>query len=261
MQKFLIGGIAVVALMGGPADAGMVTEKISYALGGTNFEGILVYDDSIQARRPAVVMAPNWMGVSDNAVTKAKLLAGKRYVLFIADMYGAAIRPKNSKEAGRAAGAVRKDIDMQRGRINKAVDVLLAEGGRRGLIDASKTAAIGFCFGGGNVLELARSGRNVKAVVSFHGSLSTPRPQDAANIKAKVLVLHGAVDPIAPKAQRDALEGELTVAKVDYQIVAFANAVHSFTNPDAKSPGRSQYDAKVARRAYAMMNDLFGEVF
>ncbi len=111
------------------------------------------------------------------------------------------------------------------------------------------------------MLELARSGRDVKAVVSFHGSLMTPKPKETANVKAKVLVLHGAVDPYAPKAQRDALEAELTAAKVDYQIVAFANTVHSFTNPDANLPGSSHYNAKVARRAYAMMNDLFGEVF
>ena len=176
-------------------------------------------------------------------------------------MYGASVRPKNSKEARKAAGAVRKDLKVQRGRINKALDVLLAEGGKRGVIDASKTAAIGFCFGGGNVLELARSGRGVKAVVSFHGSLKAANPKDAANIKAKVLVLHGADDPAAPKADRDALEAEMTAGKVDFQLVAFSGTVHSFTNPQANRPGRSMYNATVAKRAFSMMNSLFAEVF
>jgi dienelactone hydrolase len=260
MRKLLL-GIVAAALASTPAFAGMVTEKVGYELDGTTFEGILVYDDGVQAKRPAIVMAPNWMGVTANAVTKAKLLAGDKYVFFIADMYGARVRPKNSKEAGAAAGSVGKDLAMHRARINRAVDVALAEAGKRNLIDASKVAAIGFCFGGGNVLELARSGRDVKAVVSFHGSLTTPTPEDAKNIKAKVLVLHGADDPAAPKAQRDALEAELTAAKVDYQLVVFSNTVHSFTNPQAKRPGRSMYNATVAKRAYSMMYSLFDEVF
>jgi len=260
-MRGLLLGLTACAWAAASANAAMVTEKISYAHGGTSFEGILVYDDSVNAKRPAVVMAPNWMGVTENAVTKAKLLAGRKYVMLIADMYGVGVRPKNAKEAGRASGAVRRDLAAHRARINKALDVLLAEGGRRGLIDPARTAAIGFCFGGGNVLELARSGRDLKAVVSFHGSLTTPHPEQTKNLKPKILVLHGAVDPAAPKAERDALEAELTAAKADFQIVAFSNTVHSFTNPEANRPGRSQYNATVTRRAYAMMNDLFDEVF
>lgn len=260
MRRFLL-SLAGYMLLGSSAWAGMVAEKVPYAMGGTSFEGILVFDDGVRAKRPAIVMAPDWMGVTRNAVTKAKLVAGDKYVLFIADMYSAAVRPKNSKEAGKAAGSVRKDLALHRARINGAFDALIAEGAKRGLIDASKTAAIGFYFGGGIVLELARSGRDIKAVVTFHGSLSTPRPQDTANIKAKVLVLHGADDPAEPKSHRDALEAELTAAKVDFQIVAFSGTVHSFTNPQAKRPGRSMYNPTVTRHAYAMMSDLFGEVF
>lgn len=260
MQKIIIGAMAL-AMVSSAATAGMVTKKLSYTYGGKNFEGVLVYDDSVQAKRPAIVMAPNWMGVTRNAVTKAKLLAGRKYVFFIADMYGAATRPKNYKEARKASSAVGKDLGIHRGRINKALDVLLAEAGKRGLIDESRTAAIGFCFGGGNVLELARSGRDVKAVVSFHGSLKTPKLEDAKNIKAKILVLHGADDPIAPKAHRDALEAEMTAGKVDFQLNVFGGTVHSFTNPQAKRPGSAMYNPMVTKRAYAMMNGLFAEVF
>ncbi len=261
MRKFAL-CLAAGLVLSGPVSAAMVTEKIPYTIGGTAFEGVLVYDDSVTGKRPAVLMAPNWMGVTEPSIEKAKMLAGSKYVMLVADMYGADVRPKDGKEAGAAAGAVRKDLVMHRERINTAVDVLLAEGGKRGLIDETRVAAIGFCFGGGNVLELARSGRDIKGVVSFHGSLTTPQPQDAANIKAKVLVLHGAADPAVPKADRDALEAELSAApNVDWQIIAFSGAVHSFTDPNANRPGRAEYNEKVAKRAYAMMYDFFDEIF
>ncbi len=260
MRKFIL-GLTFALLLGGPAFAGMVEKRISYSFGGTDFQGVLVYDDAVKTKRPAVLMAPNWMGVTEGAVSKAKLLAGSKYVFFVADMYGAKNQPKGFKDARKNAGMLRKNIKLQRDRVNKALDVLLDAGAKQGVIDQSRVAAIGFCFGGGNVLEMARSGRNVRGVVTFHGSLSTPNPKDAANIKAKVLVLHGADDPAAPKAQRDALEAELTVAKVDYQMVAFSGTVHSFTDPNAKRPGRSMYNAKVAKRSYAMMENFFGEIF
>ncbi len=239
----------------------MITEKIAYTLDGTDFEGVLVYDDSVTAPRPAVVVAPNWMGVSEAAVSQTEMLAGEASVMLVADMYGVDVRPTNMEEAAEAATAVRADIPMMRRRINKALEVLLAEGGRRGIIDAARTAAIGFCFGGGNVLELARGGGDVKGIVSFHGSLTTAHPEDARNIKAKVLILHGADDPAAPKADRDSLEAELTAAGVDWQIVAFGGAVHSFTDPGANIPGANQYDQKTATRAYKMMDDFFAEIF
>lgn len=261
MRKFIL-SLAVGVLLSGPAAAGMVAEKIAYSVGGTNFEGVLVYDDAVAAKRPAVVFAPNWMGVTEAAIAKAKQLAGNKYVMLVADMYGAGVRPQNAKEAGAASGAVRKDLALERARINKAVDVLVDEGSKRGVADGGRVAAIGFCFGGGNVLELARSGRDVKGVVSFHGSLKAAQPQDSANIKAKVLVLHGAADPLVPKADRDAFEAEMTAAKtVDWQLVAFSNAVHSFTDPNAKTAGRAEYNETVAKRSFAMMNDFFEEVF
>lgn len=259
MRKFIL-GLAFGMLLGGPALAGMVEKRVSYNLGGTDFQGVLIYDDSVKTQRPAVLMAPNWMGVTEGAVAKAKLLAGSKYVLFIADMYGVKNQPKGFQDARKNAGVLRKNIPLQRDRINKALDVLLDAGARQGLIDKSKVAAIGFCFGGGNVLEMARSGRHLKGVVTFHGSLTTPNPKDG-NIKTKVLVLHGADDPAVPKAHRDALETELTAAGVDWQMVAFSGAVHSFTDPGAKRPGRAMYNAKVTKRAYGMMNDFFAEIF
>lgn len=260
MRKFLA-VLGIFCFATGSASAAMVADKVPYSVGGDSFEGIIVYDDSVSGKRPAVLMAPNFFGVTENAVTKAKLLAGNKYVYFIVDIYGVGKKPKDYKGAVASMTGLVKDVPAQRARVNKALDVFLAEAGKRNLIDADKIAAIGFCFGGMNALELARSGRDIKGVVSFHGTLTTPNPADAKNIKAKVLVLHGAVDPVSPKAQRDAIEAELTAAGVDYQIVAFADTYHSFTNPDMKTPKRSIYDAKVTKRAYAMMSDFFNEIF
>ena len=260
MRKFLT-VLGMLCLASGSASAAMIADKVPYSVGGDKFEGIIVYDDSVAGKRPAVLMAPNFMGVTENAVTKAKLLAGNKYVYFIVDIFGVGKQPKDYKGAVAAMTGLMKDVPAQRARTNKALDVFLAEAGKRNLIDADKIAAIGFCFGGANVLELARSGRDIKGVVTYHGTLTTPNPADAKNIKAKVLVLHGAPDPVSPKAQRDALEAELTAAGVDYQIVAFAGAYHSFTNPEAKAAKRSIYDAKVTKRAYAMMSDFFNEIF
>lgn len=257
-------GAAAALLCAGSlaAHADTKTERITYSIGDTQFEGVLVWDGSVSEPRPAVLMAPNFMGVTDAAIEKATRAAGDRYVIFVADMYGVGIRPKDGKEASAAAGVVRKDLAMQRERINTAFEVMLEEAGKRNLIDPERTAAIGFCFGGGNVLELARSGRDTKAVVSFHGSLQTPRPEDAKNITASVLVLHGDADPVVPESHRLAFEKEMRDGGVkDWQVINYSNAVHSFTNPYAKAVGRSHYDERVARRAFAAMNDLFGELF
>jgi dienelactone hydrolase len=253
---------AALLLTAAAAQAKTMTKKVAYAIGDTKFEGVLVWDGSVRKKRPAILMAPNFMGVTQNAIDKATLLSGKRYVIFIADMYGAGIRPKTAQEAGAASMTLRKNTALHRDRVNRAFDVMLAEAGKRNLIDMSKTAAIGFCFGGGNVLELARSGRDTKAVVSFHGSLTTAHPDGAKNVKASVLVLHGADDPIAPQTDRVSLEQELIKGGVkDWQIVTFGGAVHSFTNPDAKAAGQAHYDARATKRAYAMMHDLLAEKF
>lgn len=251
---------ALLAVVAGPAAAAMVAEKVPYTLDGKSFEGVLVYDDATKAARPAVVMAPNWMGVTSAAVDKAKMLAGGKYVLFVADMYGVDVRPKNGKEAGAASGAVHKDLAVEQARINKALDVLLAEGQKRGIVDADRVAAIGFCFGGSNVLEMARSGRDIKGVVTFHGSIQSSHP-DASKIKAKLLILHGADDPYVPQSAREAFEAEMKAnPKVDWELVAFSGTVHSFTDPSANAPGQAMYNPRSTERAYRMMYDFFDQI-
>ncbi|MDR8014195.1 dienelactone hydrolase family protein [Ectopseudomonas guguanensis] len=248
------------AAFAGLADAAVVTKTIAYEIDGEAFEGVLVYDDAVTTPRPGLLAVPNWMGVNKDTVAKAARAAGDKYVVFVADMYGKSIRPSNAEEAGAAAGKVRADRPLMRKRAQAAVEVLKAQSGEVAL-DLERLGAIGFCFGGGTVLELARSGAPLKGFVSFHGNLDTPNPADAKNIKAPVLVLHGADDPAVPQEQVDGFIAEMKAAKTDWQLVSYGGAVHSFTNPKANVPGRNEYHPVVAARAFKAMNDLFDEVF
>ena len=248
------------AAFAGLADAAVVAKAVPYEIDGEAFEGVLLYDDSVTTPRPGLLAIPNWMGVNDDTVAKAARAAGSRYVVFLADMYGKAVRPSNADEARAAATSVRADRALMRRRAQAAVEVLKAQGDEVAL-DTRKLGAIGFCFGGGAVLELARSGAPLQGFVSFHGNLDTPNPADAKNIQAPVLVLHGADDPAVPQAQVDGFVAEMKAAGVDWQLVSYGGAVHSFTDPKANVPGRNQYHPVVAARAFKVMNDLFDEVF
>ncbi|WP_339082830.1 dienelactone hydrolase family protein [Pseudomonas sp. TMP9] len=250
----------ICAGMLGVAQAAVVVEPVPYEIDGEAFEGLLVYDDAVTTARPGLVMVPNWMGVTENSAKKAAHVAGDQYVVFVADIYGKAIRPSNAGEAQAAATLVRADRALLRKRTQAAVDVLKAQAAEVAL-DASKLGAIGFCLGGTAVLELARSGADLKGFVSFHGNLDTPNPADAQNIKAPILVLHGADDPIVPQAQVDDFIAEMKAAKTDWQLVSYGGAVHSFTNPEANMPGNNHYNPLVATRAFKAMDDLFDETF
>ncbi|MES2819035.1 MAG: dienelactone hydrolase family protein [Pseudomonadota bacterium] len=251
-----------LTLMGlvGVAQAAVVVKPVAYQIDGEAFEGRLIYDDAVKTPRPGLVMVPNWLGVTDASAEKAARAAGDKYVVFMADLYGKAVRPSNPDEAKAAATAVRGDRPLMRKRAQAAVEVLKAQGSQVAL-DTSKLGAIGFCFGGGAVLELARSGADLKGFVSFHGNLDTPDPADARNIKAPVLVLHGADDPAVPQAQVEGFIAEMKAAKTDWQLVSYGGAVHSFTDPYAKVPGRNEYHPVAAKRSFEAMDALFDEVF
>src|SRR5277367_1477454 len=150
----------------------MKSEVVTYSMGKLTAEGVLVYDEKVSRKRPAVLMAPNWLGVTDMAIERAKLVAGDRYVVFVADMYGQGTRPADFPAAAALANPLRENATEQRRRIRAAYDTMMAEGSRRGLTDG-RSAAVGFCFGGGNVLELARDGVPIAAAVSIHGDLKT----------------------------------------------------------------------------------------
>ncbi|WP_224242345.1 dienelactone hydrolase family protein [Hyalangium gracile] len=250
----------LVGLLALTAVAKPVQKPVKYELSGTKLEGVLIYDDAVKTPRPGLVLVPNWLGINPANLKQAVEIAGKDYIIFVADMYGGTVRPKTTDEAGKVSGAVKGDRVLMRARVNKALEMLRAEGKAVGL-DGKKLGAIGFCFGGTSVLELARSGSDVAGVVSFHGGLDAPTPADGKGITAKVLALHGAEDPYVPPAEVTGFQEEMRKLKADWQLVSYGNAVHSFTDVDANVPGQAQYNAKVAKRAYKAMNDFFAEAF
>lgn len=239
--------------------AAITQKKVPYELDGTKYESVLVYDAAATAPKPGVLLVPNWLGINPANLKQAELVASRGYVVFVADVFGANNRPADFAAAGKATGALKADRAPLRKRMTKALEVFRAQ--KQLPVDAGKLAAIGFCFGGTAALELARAGADLGAVVSFHGGLGSPTPGDAKNIKAHVLALHGADDPSVPPEEVASFEAEMRAAKVDWQLVAFGNTVHSFTDVDAKTPGRAEYNATSATRAYALMDALFAEVF
>lgn len=247
-----------LVLLSFPAMAATISKKVPYELDAVKFEGVLIYDEA-GGPRPGLVLVPNWMGINEANLKQAELVAARGYVVFVADMYGTSVRPTNPAEAGKAAGAVKGNRTLMRARMNKALAMLLAVKGAP--LDVKRVGAIGFCFGGTGALELARSGAKVGAVVSFHGGLSSPTPEDAKAITARVLVLHGADDPGVPPDEVAAFQAELKATKVDWQLVSFGNTVHSFSDPGANTPGRAQYNPVVAARAYVMMDAFLAEAF
>lgn len=236
----------------------MKTETIEYKQGDATLEGFAVYDDS-GAKRAGVLVVPEWNGVSEYSKKRAQMLAELGYNAFVADIYGKGIRPTTQEACAAEAGKYRDNRPLLRARVRAGLDALRKLPGT----DASRLAAIGYCFGGMTVLELVRAGADMKGVVSFHGALNTPNPQDAKNIKARVLALHGADDPLVPEAEVLAFENEMREAKVDWQLVSYGNAVHSFTNwtlPE-NNPGPVSYNKKADQRSWIAMQNFFRECF
>lgn len=237
----------------------IITETISYFDGDTELEGFLVYDVSNDGILPGIIVVHQWSGISDYEMKRAEMLAELGYVAFVADIYGKGVRPKTREESGATASIYRNDIPLFRSRVNAALNEIK----KSDKTDNSNIAAIGYCFGGGAVLELARSGADLKGVVSFHGSLGTPNLEDAKNIKAKVLVLHGNIDPAVPKESIDNFFKEMENANVDYKFIGYAGAVHSFTKWDAGDNVASgnAYNETADRRSWIDMKVFFDEIF
>jgi dienelactone hydrolase len=235
-------------------------ETIAYEIDGRPYEGKLVFEPGA-GPRPGVLMSPNWMGVTAEAAAHATLLGEGRYTVFVADMYGAGKRPAGPAEAGALANPLRAAPTESRRRIAGALDALKREADSRGVLDARRLAAVGFCFGGGNVLDLARSGADVRAVVSIHGDLTSPLPAQPGAIKASVLALHGTADPVAPKEQRDAFEAEMTQAGAHWRMMIFGGVLHAYTDIGANVPGVAVYDESTARQSYQLTHDFIQEAF
>jgi dienelactone hydrolase len=234
------------------------TEIVEYQQGDATLEGFLAYDDSISGKRPGVLVVHQWFGLTGYEKMRAKMLAQLGYVAFCADIYGKGVRPQNVAEAGAQVGKYEGDRALLRARVNAGLDALR----QQPLVDQKRLAAIGYCFGGTTVIELARSGAELNGVVSFHGDLDSPSPADGRNIKCKVLALAGADDPFQKPDDLTAFENEMRDAKVDWQIVFYGGAVHAFTQPDPgfSNPG-AKYNEKADKRSWEAMKQFFAEIF
>lgn len=252
--------LALLAALASPVALGaMQATPVEWELDGTAFQGVLVYDDA-GARRPGLVMFPNWMGVTDRSVEHAKAIAGDDYVVLVADVYGKDLRPASNEEAGKASGAAYADPAQLRARAARALQVL-RERAEDAPLDRERVAAFGYCFGGAVALELARSGADLDAAISFHGSLGTKLPADKDAVKASVLVLHGAADPFVAPEEITGFRKEFAAAGADLLWVEFAGAQHCFAYADPNPPAGCARDERSARRAYALMEDFLDERF
>jgi dienelactone hydrolase len=252
--RFLFAALIGAVLVSGPARAAVKFETIDYKQGETALEGWLVYDDAGSGKRPGVIIYPAWWGPSVQDKEVAERLAKMGYVAFVADIYGKGVRPDTPQAAGAEAGKYYKDRALLLARAQAGFDQLR----QSAMVDDSKLAAIGYCFGGMSALDLARSGAPLIDTVTFHGSLGTPTPENAKNIKGRVLVLHGAADPIVNAEAVAKFEKEMTDAGVNWQVDIYGGAMHAFTDHiHLQAPDHGlKYDADADRRSWQALTDL-----
>jgi dienelactone hydrolase len=236
-------------------------ESVKYSVSGLACTGALVYDDSVNTQRPLLLVAPNWLGVTKDVTERAKTLAGTRYVAFVADMFGEGKGPKGNENPMEFLKPFIDDVGLCRDCIVTAFETMTREATTRGIGDASRRAALGYCFGGSNVIELARAGADVQAVVSVHGVLATPAPAKKGDIKAAILVLHGAADPISPKAHRDMFEAEMDAAGARWYALTFGRVVHAYTDVGVNNPPVAVYDEPASRHGYALAHAFIEDAF
>jgi dienelactone hydrolase len=256
MRKFLpLFTLALFALSS--LQAAVKTEMVQYKQGDAVLEGYLAYDDAVQGKRPGILIVHEWWGLNGYAKKRAEQLAALGYVAFAADIYGKGLLTSDFKQAAEWSGKYKNDRKLFRARTQAGLDVLRKDAH----VDAKRIAAIGYCFGGTAVLEMARGGQDVDGVVSFHGGLNAPIP--ANRIKAKVLVLHGADDPYVPEAEVKGFQDEMKAAQADWQMIFYSGAVHGFSNPGNggdNSKGMA-YNADADRRSWKAMLTFFDELF
>ncbi len=260
MRMNIVAAAAAFAFAGvfsAAARAEIKTQTFDYKDGDTTLEGFIAYDDAKTTKQPGIVVFPQWTGPSDHERGAAVDLAKLGYVAMVADPYGKGIRPPQPKLSGIEMGKYMSNRPLLRSRVKAAYDRLLQDSH----VDSTRMATIGYCFGGAAVLELGRMGADLKALVTFHGALSNPTPEDAKKITGPVLVLHGADDPAVPPPEVDAFKAEMKAAAKDLQFVAYSDTKHGFTMVSSgtdKSQG-SFYNPVSAKRSWAAMKDFLEE--
>jgi dienelactone hydrolase len=256
--SILVASLAMT-ILAAAARADIKTKDIEYKHGDVVLQGTLAWDDAVKEKRPGILVVHEWWGLNDYPKARARELAKLGYVAFACDMYGKGVTTSDPAQAGKLAGPFYKDPKLTRERAAAGLKVLADQP----QVDATQLGAIGYCFGGTTVLQLACSGAAVKAVVSFHGGLFKPTPEDAKAVKGSVLICNGAADTFIEPEDRKALLEAFEAAKVDYVFVDYAAAVHGFTRPEAGKAGIGgvAYNEKADKRAWEHMKTMFGEAF
>ncbi|MFZ0449267.1 MAG: dienelactone hydrolase family protein [Desulfatiglandaceae bacterium] len=251
--------LACLFLWGSVAQGAVVTRTIPYRQGGVDFQGYLAYDNALQGKRPGVLIVHEWWGLNDYARKRAEQLASLGYVAFALDMYGKGKVAEHPKQAEEFMNEVTGNVVSWQKRALAGLDVLKRQPGT----DSSRIAAIGYCFGGSTVQQLAYSGADIRGIVSFHGSLIPPTPSEAGQTKAKILICHGAADPFVKPELVQKYIAAMNASQIDWQMVIFGHAKHSFTNPGADKYGMPQlsYNRQADLRSWEYMRLFFKEIF
>jgi dienelactone hydrolase len=243
----------------GTCRAEIKESPVEYTSGSTTCEGLHVVDTARTGKLPSVLIIHQWTGLSENEKMRAKMLAELGYNVFAADIYGKGVRPAGPPASGQEAGKYKSDRKLYRERLNAALDVLKKDS----QTDPTRIIAIGYCFGGTGVVELARSGAAIKGVVSFHGGLDSPTPADGKNIRCEVLALHGADDPFVPKADVEAFEAEMKGAGITYKLIQYPGAVHAFTQKAAGNDNSkgAAYNEAADKQSWEEMKTFMSRLF
>ena len=241
------------------ANAEVRTREIEYKQGNAVLQGLIAWDDAVKERRPGILVVHEWWGHNDHVREQAKRLAAAGYVGFALDMFGKGKVTTHPKEAQAFMSEAQKEPATMSARFQAALDQLKQDPH----VDRENLAAIGYCFGGAVVLDQARSGADLDGVVSFHGMLGTKTPAEQGKVKAKILVLTGAIDPFVPAEQVEGFTKEMKAAGAKFQVVTLLNAKHGFTNPNAGKAGLDalEYNAEADNTSWVAMLGFFKEVF
>jgi dienelactone hydrolase len=253
--------LLALALVGMNASAAIQGEPVEYKANGTVLKGYIAFDDSIKGKRPGVLVVHEWWGHNEYARKRARMLAELGYTALAVDMYGDGKQASHPDDAGKFSGEVMKTAGLAKKRFDAARKILE----QHKTVDKKRIGAIGYCFGGGVVLHMARAGENLRGVVSFHGSLGTAQPAAKGKVKSKILVLTGADDPFVPGDQVDAFKKEMAAAGANYNVITYPGAKHAFTNPDADAVGQKfnmplAYNAEVDKQSWNEMQSFFNRV-
>lgn len=261
-MKYITPIILMIIMLHTSALAAIQTREVDYKSGNTVMKGYIAFDDAIEVERPGILVIHEWWGHNAYARKRAEMLAELGYTALAVDMYGDGKTADHPDNAGKFAGELRKNMPLAVARFTAAMDLLKKEP----TVDPTKIAAMGYCFGGGVVLEMARAGIDLEGVVSFHGSLAPSAPAKSGMVKAKVLVLNGEDDPFVKVEEIEAFKKEMKNAGVEYTFINYPGAKHSFTNPDADRFGQEfglplAYDKQADEKSWQAMRIFFIDIF